>query len=162
MSDGALIQIVDAALAGATRRAGPWLVCRPGCCECCIGPFAIDARDVRLLQQGLRSVDSAIAARVRARARSYPLDASAAENEPCPVLDPETGTCDLYAWRPITCRTFGPPVRFAGGSLAICDLCFVGATPEQIDACAVEIDASVLIGEGPEAIVADAINSCSN
>ncbi len=32
---------------------------------------------------------------------------------PCPALDPATGHCDLYVHRPITCRTFGPPVRFA-------------------------------------------------
>jgi Fe-S-cluster containining protein len=154
MSDGALIQIVDAALAEAARRAGPWLVCRPGCSECCIGPFDISSPDAARLQEGLASIDPIVAGRVGARARQY----QSGENEPCPVLDPATGTCDLYAWRPLTCRTFGPPIRFAGDSLAICELCFDGATPEQIDACAVEID----FGEDAETTVADAINSCSH
>jgi Fe-S-cluster containining protein len=57
-----------------------------------------------------------------------------ANDEPCPVLDPETGRCDLYAARPMTCRVFGPPVRSDGG-LGVCELCFHGATAEQIAAC---------------------------
>jgi len=58
-----------------------------------------------------------------------------ANDEVCPVLDPATGTCDLYAARPIPCRTFGPPVMNAEGGLGVCELCFHGATPEQIAAC---------------------------
>jgi len=57
------------------------------------------------------------------------------ENEPCPVLDPVTGTCDLYAARPIVCRTFGPPMRTAEGDLATCELCYITATTEEIGAC---------------------------
>jgi len=57
-----------------------------------------------------------------------------ANDEPCPVLDPETGLCDLYDARPMTCRTFGPPVRAEGG-LGVCELCFHGATDEQIAKC---------------------------
>ena len=62
-----------------------------------------------------------------------------ANDEPCPVLDPATGTCDLYEWRPITCRAFGPPVRSEEG-LGVCELCFHGATTEQIAACEMEVD----------------------
>ncbi len=57
------------------------------------------------------------------------------ENEPCPVLDPTTGTCDLYQHRPIVCRTFGPPMRTPDGDLATCELCYITATTEQIAAC---------------------------
>ena len=158
--DRRLIQIVDAALAEATRKSGPWLVCRPGCFECCIGPFAITSLDAARLREGLaelQEVDPGRAARVRARAteaverlkRDYPGDTlarvlaedEAAENDVCPALDPEAGTCDLYAWRPITCRTFGPPVHFAGEALGVCELCYRGATDEQIAACEVELPA---------------------
>ncbi len=52
----------------------------------------------------------------------------------CPVLDPATGMCDLYAARPMTCRTFGPPVRFEDEGYGICELCFVGAPTETIAA----------------------------
>ena len=60
-------------------------------------------------------------------------------DEPCPVLDPETGLCDLYDARPMTCRTFGPPVRSDGG-LGVCELCFHGASDEQIAACEMVAD----------------------
>jgi len=168
-SDSDLIQIVDAALARAARLAGPWLACRPGCAECCIGPFAITPLDAQRLREGLAALassDPPRAARVRARAaqsaarlsRDYPGDTvaqvlaidGAGEDELCPALDPETRTCDLYAARPITCRTFGPPVRFEGESLAVCELCFQGATPAEVVACAVDI--------GPARLEADLVS----
>jgi Fe-S-cluster containining protein len=62
-----------------------------------------------------------------------------ANDEPCPVLDPKTGLCDLYEARPMTCRTFGPPVQSDGG-LGVCELCFHGATDEQIAACEMVAD----------------------
>jgi len=62
-----------------------------------------------------------------------------ANDEVCPVLDPETGLCELYDARPMTCRTFGPPVRAEGG-LGVCELCFHGATDEQIAACEMVAD----------------------
>jgi Fe-S-cluster containining protein len=62
-----------------------------------------------------------------------------ANEEPCPALDPATGTCELYASRPITCRAFGPPVRSEGG-LGVCELCFHGATDEEIAGCEMEVD----------------------
>src|SRR4051812_22240689 len=120
MNDVALVQIVDAALAEAARKAGPWLACRPGCAECCIGPFEISTLDASRLREGMAAVNPVVAARIRERAKRYQAD----EDEPCPALDLDTKTCDLYAWRPITCRTFGPPLHFRGESLAVCELCF--------------------------------------
>jgi Fe-S-cluster containining protein len=141
--DGALIQIVDAALAEAARKSGAWLVCRPGCCECCMGPFPISEADAVRLRHGLadlQSRDPQRAARIRSRSREW----AEGDDEPCPVLDPDTGTCDLYAARPLTCRTFGPPVRCASGALAVCELCFDGATEEEITACVVGLDPDIL------------------
>jgi Fe-S-cluster containining protein len=54
--------------------------------------------------------------------------------EVCPVLSPQTGECELYASRPMTCRVFGPPIRSEGG-LGVCELCYHGASPEEIAAC---------------------------
>jgi Fe-S-cluster containining protein len=162
-SDGELIQIVDAALAEAARKSGAWLVCRPGCCECCVGPFAITQLDAARLQKGLAELedtDPERAARVRRRAqeaadRLPPVGdtgfeawlESLPDNDPCPVLDPDIGTCDLYAARPVTCRVFGPPVRWGGEAIGICELCFDGASDEDIAACAVEIEAAQEPGE---------------
>jgi Fe-S-cluster containining protein len=165
-ADGTLIQIVDAALADAARRSGEWLVCRPGCTQCCVGVFAINQLDAVRLRQGLADLEKTEpqrAGRIRTRARDsiqrlsgeFPgnvktgvLDegpeaeerfAEFANDEVCPVLDPETGLCELYDARPMTCRTFGPPVPSDGG-LGVCELCFHGATDEQIAACEMVVD----------------------
>jgi len=164
--DQTLVQIVDAALADANRRSGSWIVCRPGCTQCCIGVFSISQLDAARLQHGFAELahsDPERAARLRARAREsvqrlsaqFPGDPQTgllgeggqaerrfedfANDEPCPALDPASGTCDLYASRPITCRAFGPPVRSADG-LGVCELCFRGATDQQIAACEMEVD----------------------
>jgi Fe-S-cluster containining protein len=62
-----------------------------------------------------------------------------ANDEPCPVLDPANGTCELYESRPITCRAFGPPVRSEDG-LGVCELCFHGASDQEIAECEMEVD----------------------
>lgn len=138
-----LVQIVDAAMADSVRRSGEWLACRPGCFECCLGPFPISESDAIRLREGLGKLqtdDPERAARVSTRAHDWVEE----EDTPCPALDPETGTCDLYAWRPITCRTFGPPVRCESGALAICELCFVGASENEIGACVADLDPEIL------------------
>lgn len=158
-----LVQIVDAVMAEAARRSGSWLACRRGCCQCCIGPFPITALDAIRLREGLADLaarDPDRADRVKNRAgasatrlqRQFPGDTAArvleiegaADDEPCPALDPDSGSCDLYEARPITCRTFGPAVRFPFESeehnVGVCELCYQGATDEQIAGCEVEID----------------------
>jgi Fe-S-cluster containining protein len=171
--DQELVQIVDAALADATRRSGHWLVCRPGCTQCCVGLFSISQLDATRLQQGLADLSISEpdrAERVRTRAREsvkrlrpgFPgnsqtgvLDsddeserhfADFANEEPCPALDPSSGTCDLYTFRPITCRAFGPAVRSEDG-LGVCELCFHGATDEQIAGCEMRVDPDDLESE---------------
>jgi Fe-S-cluster containining protein len=62
-----------------------------------------------------------------------------ANDEPCPALDPTTGLCELYEARPMTCRVFGPPVRSEDG-LGVCELCFQGASDEEIAACEMNAD----------------------
>ena len=166
-ADGDLTGAVDAAIAKAARRAGDQLVCRAGCSECCIGPFPINRLDVWRLREGLQALrdnDPSRAAAVEARAREavaamrdgFPGDPAtgllsgdeAAEDtffeehsdRPCPVLDPATQTCELYAHRPLSCRTYGPPVTFNARNLPPCRLCFTTSTPEATEACRVEPD----------------------
>ena len=162
-ADQELVQIVDAALAETARKSGDWLVCRKGCTQCCYGAFAISRLDAVRLQKGLADLKSSNpkrAAQVKQRAQqavkrlsaTFPGDpktgilgkdeaaeaafADFANDEPCPALDPDTGACDLYDSRPMTCRTFGPPVRSGEeGGMAVCELCYHGATDEQIAEC---------------------------
>ena len=79
------------------------------------------------------------------------------ENEPCPVLDPATGTCDLYTARPIVCRTFGPPMRTPDRNLATCELCFIHASTHEI--IAAELDPTV---PTQEAASNEAFNTAHN
>lgn len=164
--DSHLLQIVDAALADTARRSGEWLVCKPGCTQCCIGVFAINQLDAARLREGLQllaAADPERAQAVRDRARAsvgrltedFPGDPISgilgdseeaearfegfANDEPCAALDPLTGRCDLYAHRPMTCRVFGPPVRSEQG-LGVCELCYHGATEEQIAGCEMIVD----------------------
>ncbi len=191
--DAAFVQIVDAALADAARRSGDWLACRPGCNQCCTGVFAISALDAERLREGMRllaEADPDRHARVRRRvtesvaklAPDFPGDPRTgalfhdeasqerfedfANDETCPVLDPATGTCDLYAFRPMTCRTFGPPVRTDDGGFGICELCFVGADEATVAAAEMrlpspEMEASLIAqcASVDETIVAFALHA---
>ena len=161
-----LVQILDATFADAARRSGEWLVCKPGCFQCCIGVFAINLLDAARLQQGLRDLtvsDPVRAQNVRTRAQQsvarlapgFPGDAVSglldlseqgqerfedfANEEPCAALDPASGLCDLYLSRPVTCRVFGPPVQSEQG-LGVCELCYHGATEEEVAACEMLVD----------------------
>jgi Fe-S-cluster containining protein len=189
--DAELVQIVDAALADAGRRAGNWLACRVGCTQCCHGAFAINTLDAARLGAGmeaLRVSHPELAADLERRARAwiakygpgFPGDvttgvigASEAEQEafeefandaPCPALDPDTGRCDVYAWRPMTCRVFGPPVRLGtGDAFGCCELCFVGASEKEIAACEMSVphglETEILheLGSEAETVVAFAL-----
>lgn len=189
--DRELVQIVDAALADAARRAGEWLVCRLGCTQCCYGAFAIGPLDALRLRAGMEALKSAepdLAAEIERRARGwiaehgakFPGDAETgllgdseqeqerfeefANEAACPALDPATGRCDVYAWRPMTCRVFGPPVRMGDGdAIGHCELCFVGASEGEIAACEMavphELEARLLdqMGVKGETVVAFAL-----
>jgi Fe-S-cluster containining protein len=135
-----------------------------------MGPFPISQLDARRLREGLERLeeqDAARAERLRRRVREsalrlaaeFPGDADTgvldeggdaearfadfADSEPCPALDPQSGLCDIYAARPLACRTFGQPVR-VGAVVGICELCFQGAGEEEMAACAAEIDVDAL------------------
>jgi len=168
--DGELLHILDNWLQRANERGGEHIACRPGCAQCCIGVFAINRLDALRLQQGLNDladIDLERAQRVLQRAAEslertvnfFPgdletgiLDESLeaeeifedyANDEPCPALNPQTLTCDLYSHRPMTCRVYGPPVCTEGG-LGVCELCFTNASPEEIAAAEIPLDGEAL------------------
>ncbi len=159
-----LFPMVDAALTSAAQRSGDWLVCKPGCHQCCVGVFPISPLDAESLQTALNAAEPDLADRIRGRladsrarlAPDFPGDPVSgdlftqpqhedlfedfANDEVCPILDPITATCDLYTTRPIQCRTFGPPVRDEDDHLTVCELCFVEAPTEEVARC--EMDQS--------------------
>ena len=192
--DANLLQIVDASLAEAALRAGSHLVCRPGCTQCCFGAFRINPLDAARLRAGmaaLRASNPAAADAVEVRARAWLAEHGAAfpgdgetgilgaspedqekfdnfaNDAPCPALNLATGLCEVYAWRPMTCRVFGPPIKTANEDgaegLGHCELCFTTATPEEVAACEMpvplELETELLdeIGSEEETIVAFAL-----
>jgi len=189
--DSELVQIMDAALADAAQRGGNWLACRIGCTQCCHGAFAVNAVDAARLRAGmeaLRENDPDRGAEIARRAEAWigehgpafpgdlqtgvlgtsPTDEERfekfANDATCPALDPATGRCDVYQWRPMTCRVFGPPVRVGDGdALGCCELCFVGASDAEIAASempvphALEAELLAETGDESETVVAFAL-----
>lgn len=166
-ADRQLLRGLHHRLAAAARRAGEQLTCRLGCVECCIGLFDITALDAGRLRRGLvrlarREPRRAAAVKERARTQwavvcdTFPGDRrsgalwddeqareaffTAHQRLPCPALDPESGACDLYRARPISCRIFGLPVRCGEQTLPPCRLNFLEATTEELEAWAVDPD----------------------
>jgi Fe-S-cluster containining protein len=113
--------------------------CRQGCSACCHGPFDISVADALLLREGLATLPDAEREQIRSRARRLhermrqlspawraPWDLAALgetgfdavtealAEEPCPLLD-QSGSCRLYAYRPMVCRMMGLPMMTAGG-----------------------------------------------
>ncbi len=152
--DRMLLQVIDTSMAEAVARSDGHLQCKAGCCSCCVGPLPITPLDAWRLRQGLAKLPPEQAETVRARARKtfdivgeLPVDETGeasfsqkSADVPCPALNPVSGACDLYEDRPVTCRTFGPPVLIGGDPLPPCKICFTSASPASIEAARVEID----------------------
>jgi Fe-S-cluster containining protein len=180
-ADDELVRHVDAEMDEARRRAGPLFRCGPGRTDCCRGVFPVNLLDARRLQRGMAALaerDPERAAAVRRRAeravrrlaRDFPGDPSTglfggdedAEERfcarhgarRCPALDPATGRCDVYEWRPLACRSMGPPVRLGGVDLAPCPYCFGPASAEEIERCRAAPDP-----EGREDVLLDALEA---
>jgi hypothetical protein len=138
--DEILVRRFDAEVRAGEERARGHLACRIGCTECCVGPFDITGLDAERLRRGLRELegkDPEAARGVRDRARghwqsmvgSFPgaketgalgddeeareRFCAAFETVACPVLDPETGGCLLYGFRPLS--SAATAFRFAPG-----------------------------------------------
>ena len=176
-ADHRLLTVYDGRMAEAYARGGEWLVCRAGCTDCCIGPFAISAADARRLRQGVAALGDGPEARALAeRARraveglrpGFPGDPDSGRllggddaetaffdrhaDLPCPALDPTSGRCQVYDHRPLNCRAYGPPLDLGGTALAPCELCFRGAPAETLEACRLDPDP-----EGLEDTLIDAV-----
>jgi Fe-S-cluster containining protein len=180
-ADDEFVRMVDEEMADARRRAGPLFGCGPGRTECCRGLFPINLLDARRLRRGmsvLAARDPTRAAAVRRRAaravrrlaRDFPGDVDTgilggderAEEyfcarhgaRRCPALDGATGRCDVYEWRPLACRSMGPPVRLGGVDLSPCPYCFGPASPDEVERCRAVPDP-----EGREDAILDALEA---
>ena len=98
---------IDARVA-AIRHPRPDWPCAKGCDNCCRQLAALPqltADEWALLKTGLAALPAQQQAVIHERLRRL------GENPPapvtCPLLDPASGACPVYAHRPIACRTYG-------------------------------------------------------
>lgn len=120
------------------------LPCRQGCFHCCVGLFPVTILDRQEIQRGLRSLphEQRRAIEQKAAQQAGLLSASApqlAHNRfiddwpdrdtdslveryrelPCPALKSD-GSCSLYAFRPLACRSMGIPSDIDGAVHGAC------------------------------------------
>lgn len=109
------------------------LPCTQGCSGCCVGLFPVTILDRREVQRGLRRLSDEHRSRIEQSAAAQVTALTAAaqqlnmnrfidqwpeqeidcvvqqfESWPCPALEPD-GTCGLYEFRPLVCRSMGVP-----------------------------------------------------
>jgi Fe-S-cluster containining protein len=98
---------IDARVAAIRAYSADWL-CAKGCDTCCRQLADVPqliAGEWDLLQEGLASLPPERFGEIRQRTAVLTLQ----PNRPvvCPLLDLQTGACQVYAHRPIACRTYG-------------------------------------------------------
>ena len=117
---------------------GDNLPCCRGCSHCCVGLFPVTILDRQEIQRGLHSIPSEqrLAIEGKAVRQARMIEASAPQlahhpfidhwpdrdtdvlverfrELPCPALEAD-GSCSLYAFRPLTCRSMGIPIESDG------------------------------------------------
>jgi len=115
-----LVERVERFAAAVTSRHGGQLACRMGCDDCCTH-FGVSAVEALALSIAVAQLPHEEGIGLRRRAVNLQ------QGERCPLLD--NGTCLLYPFRPIICRTQGLPLLIDdGGSRRIdhCPLNFQG------------------------------------
>ncbi len=129
-----LLTRVDTFSTRAEAAQRPWLACRMGCDGCCRTRRTAFAVEVEAIRQHLATRATAEVDSFRAR-RETP---AVRHGERCVFLS-ESGACDVYAARPLLCRTHGPAIRTTpatgpGTGLSYCALNFVGLSPAEVEA----------------------------
>jgi len=142
-----LLQEVDQWFAGCVQRHESSITCARGCSSCCRGLFDITLLDALYLRSGFNQLSEDIqdSIRLKAGAQLEPLTARwpiftapwllnpipeiewddmmpEDDETPCPLLS-ETGTCLVYAHRPMTCRLNGIPLIDVSGEELFDDWC---------------------------------------
>jgi hypothetical protein len=119
-----LADTVDAGFASIHERQAAQMECRAGCSACCRARLAITSVEEAFLHRGLATLPETKRAELSARTLEE-------GREMCPALDAD-GRCDIYAFRPLICRSYGVPLRHRRAVelinppvIDVCDLNFV-------------------------------------
>ena len=93
---------------GAIRTARPDWLCGKGCDACCRQLAALPRltrAEWELLREGLAALPPDRLADIQHRLEA--LGEQPPRPVTCPLLDPVSGACPVYVYRPIACRTYG-------------------------------------------------------
>ena len=111
----ALYSHVEARAAALTSERSAW-PCRRGCDHCCrhlAAPLPVSGPEWAYLWEGFQQLAPSQQAQVRERVAQM---AGAVRPYTCPLLDPATGACSVYAHRPLSCRSYGFSVSRGEGN----------------------------------------------
>ncbi len=107
---------VDAFFARVTARHGADMACGFGCSDCCHVRLTVTRVEVA-------AIEGEVAGWVDERRAALVTNAANASEDRCAALDPD-GRCQIYAVRPIVCRSHGAPIRMTHRSLPVIEACF--------------------------------------
>lgn len=127
----ALLGQVESIFRDQKERFGELITCKPGCDDCCRAPFRLTPVEAFSLRLALEAADRPLRRAIVRRAEKsragaervfadLPADPALAAGEisrrrlKCPLLN--SGGCDLYFARPVTCRLYGLPTSSRGAS----------------------------------------------
>jgi hypothetical protein len=85
------------------------LQCRAGCAGCCQADLSVSGVEAAAIREHLLTLPAAVRTRLQRRAAVAPSPAS--EPSRCVMLDGKD-RCQIYAARPLVCRTQGLPLRY--------------------------------------------------
>jgi Fe-S-cluster containining protein len=117
----ALVMKVESFVAQVGARRASDLACKKGCDACCHAWLSVSEVEAEQVQAGLAALDPEQRERVRFRgeqelARERELASEQEPSEParCALLE-DDGSCAIYAFRPLVCRTQGHALRYPAG-----------------------------------------------
>jgi uncharacterized protein len=124
-----LVADVDALTTNLSACYRPYMVCRPGCWECCRHSLAVFPLEAVFLDRAIRGLTMTVRDALAEQYRTWLLDAMGEEPDVCPLL--LQGTCAVYKKRPIICRTQGYPLWVEGEKGSFADACPLNFTTEE-------------------------------
>lgn len=127
MSDrlGELTAKVDAFFTRVEQRHGDDMQCTTGCSDCCHVRLTVTSAEAAAIRAHLAALPPA-------RRAALATSAAASPDDRCAALD-AGGRCQIYAARPVVCRSHGAPIRMRQGSLPVVQSChrnFTRVTPD--------------------------------
>jgi len=115
----ALANDVEARFDAIRRRNRGRMECGEGCSDCCRCRLSVTRVEEAYVRRGLARLPLSVRRAIRDRATDE-------TREMCPALD-DDGSCQIYASRPLACRSFGAPLRYRSPVPLI--------HPSRIDVC---------------------------